>query len=154
MKRKLVPICLLGACVGLAISTLIAIVISLALGDGQFHPVAPQLAEDCGSELLAVVLQTVFSFLYGAAWAGASLIWRQERWSLLRQTATHLLICSLATFPIAYGMRWMHHSVSGVCLYFGIFIGIYAVIWLAQYSAMKKRIAKLNETVQGQNGQR
>ena len=47
----------------------------------------------------------------------------------------------------------MHHSVSGVCLYFGIFIGIYAIIWLAQYSAMKKRIAKLNETVQGQNGQ-
>lgn len=42
------------------------------------------------------------SLLYGAAWAGASIIWETDRWSILRQTTTRLIVCSLSTFPIAH----------------------------------------------------
>ena len=42
-------------------------------------------------------------------------------------------------------MYWMPHSAAGILTYFGIFFGIYAGIWLWQYSSMKARIRRLNE---------
>lgn len=144
MKKKVLLRCLLGAPLGAALSTLITIVISLIAGDGAFYAVVPEFAADCGSEVAAVTWQYAASLLYGAAWAGASFVWENERWSLLRQTVTHLVICSLATFPIAYLMRWMAHDIGGILLYFGIFFGVYALIWLSQYQAIKKRVKQIN----------
>ena len=129
MKKKIVLRCLAGALFGVAFSYIITIIISLTIGDGNFYPIVPELAADCGSEMNAVLLQMIFSLIYGAAWSGASLIWEQENWSLLRQTVTHLIICSLATFPVAYLLRWMAHTVSGIIIYFSIFAIIYFVIW-------------------------
>lgn len=151
MKKKLFIRCLIGAPIGLAVSTIITIIISLTVSDGKFYAVVPELITDCGSEINAVLLQAICSLLYGAAWAGASVIWENENWSILRQTVTHLIICSLATFPIAYFMRWMNHSVSGVLIYFGIFLGIYLIIWLSQYTSMKKRVEQMNRRVREKN---
>lgn len=151
MKRKLWIRCLIGAPIGLAISTMDAIIISLLVGDGNFYAVVPKLITDCGTEINAVLLQAVCSLLYGAAWAGSFLIWEIEHWSLLRQTMTHLLVCSAATFPIAYFMYWMEHSVAGVVTYFSIFFGTYFAVWLWQYLAMKRRITQMNHVVQERN---
>ena len=147
MKRKLVSTCALGAALGIALSTLITVGISLCVGDGQFYAVTPALVEDCGGELNAVCLQTLLSMLYGAAWAGAALIWRQDSWSLTRQTVTHLLVCSAATFPIAWLCRWMPHDAAGVAAYFGIFLGVYALIWLAQYLGIRRRVRAMNREI-------
>ena len=89
--------------------------------------------------------------LYGAVWAGASVIWEMDDWSLLRQTVTHLLAGSIATFPVAYLMYWMKHSIAGVVVYFAIFIGIYVGIWITLYSRAKREVTKLNEKVSLQN---
>lgn len=151
MKKKVAIRCLIGAPIGLAISNLIAIVISVIVGDGRFYAVAPELIADYGTEINAVLLQTICSLLYGAAWAGASIIWEVDNWSILRQTITHLIICSLCTFPIAYFMRWMNHSIFGVLSYFGIFFAIYFIIWMSQYMAIKKRIQQINSEVQKNN---
>ncbi len=148
MKKKVLFRCLLGAPLGLAISYCITILISLAVADGNFYPTVPELISDCGSEMNAVLLQAVCSLLYGAAWAGASVIWEVERWSLLRMTVTHLLICSAATFPIAYFLRWMKHSVVGILSYFGIFLAVYLCIWLTQFFAMRKKIQQINDRIQ------
>lgn len=147
MKKNVLLRCLLGAPVGLAISTFITILISCIIGDGIFYPVVPQLVSDCGNELNAVLLQTVCSLLYGAAWAGASFIWKIENWSILKQTLSHLLICSFATFPIAYFMRWMPHNGPGILMYFGIFFAVYLFIWITQYFSYKKQLQKMNEKV-------
>ena len=101
-----------------------------------------------GGEINAVLLQAGLSMVYGAAWAGASVIWDAEKWSLLKMTLVHLIVTSLATFPIAYFARWMPHSTTGILIYIGIFVAIYAAIWFSQYTAMKKRIAAMNEKLQ------
>ena len=144
MKKELLKRCLFGMPIGLAISTVITILISLIVGDGRYYAVVPSLAADMGSEINAVILQAVLSLVYGAAWAGASVIWDAEKWSLLKMTLVHLLVTSLATFPIAYFARWMPHSNTGILIYIGIFVAIYAGIWLGQYNGMKKRIAAMN----------
>lgn len=151
MKKKILIRCLLGAPIGLAISTIITIIISITVGDGTFYPVVPELITECGNEINAVVLQAICALLYGAAWAGASTIWEREDWSILRQTTTHLIICSLTTFPIAYFMRWMPHNLVGTLTYFGVFIIIYLIIWLFQYNSIRKRIKELNQTIKEKN---
>lgn len=147
MKKELIKRCLFGAPLGLAISTLITIAISLTVGDGRYYAVVPQLASDLGSEMNAVLLQAVLSLIYGAAWAGASVVWDAEHWSLLKMTLVHLIVTSVATFPIAYFARWMPHDARGILIYIGIFVVIYAAIWASQYSAMKKKIREMNEKI-------
>ncbi len=147
MKKKLLLLCGVGAALGVALSTLITIFISLTVGDGRFYAVVPELIEDCGGELNAVMLQTALSMLYGAAWAGAALIWKQDRWSLTRQTVTHLIICSAATFPVAWLCRWMRHDAVGAALYFGIFFAVYALIWLGQYLGIRRRVREMNREI-------
>lgn len=144
MKKNVWIRCILGAFGGISVSTVIAIVVSAMIGDGNYYAVHPQLIQDTGSELAAVMLQTGVSVLYGAAWGGASLIWEKEDWSITRQTVTHLVICSLATFPVAYLMRWMGQDVMGVVSYFAIFLAIYGVVWLSQFIAARKRVADMN----------
>ena len=151
MKKKIALRCLLGAPIGLAISTIITIIISLSVNDGNFYPVVPQLIDECKTELHAVLLQAACSLLYGAAWGGASLIWENEKWSLLRQTAVHLAVCSLSTFPIAYFMHWMNHSAVGITLYFGAFLIIYFFVWLTQYYTIKRRVQQLNDKVRAKD---
>ena len=148
MRKEIVKRCLLGSTIGLSISTFITIIISLTVGDGQYYAVVPALATEMGSEINAVVLQAVLSMIYGAAWAGASVVWDMEGWSLLKMTLVHLAITCAATFPIAYFARWMPHSTVGIMSYIGIFIAIYVIIWISQYSSMKKRIKELNERLQ------
>lgn len=148
MKKKIILRSLVGAPIGVAVSYLITVLISLAIADGNFYPVVPELTADCGSEINAVLIQTVFSLLYGAVWGGVSVIWDMESWSLLRMTVTHLVICSIVTFPIAYLMRWMSHNITGILLYFGTFLVIYLLIWISRYQAIKRQIRQINHKVQ------
>lgn len=137
---------LAGMPLGLAISTVITIIISLNKGDGHYYAVVPALIEDCGSEIGAVLVQALCSMLYGAAFAAASVIWETD-WSLTKMTVIHLLAISLAVLPIAYLLQWMKHTVGGVLLYFGFFLLVYAIIWITQYSRMKKQISDINKKV-------
>ena len=121
--------------------------ISLCIADGAFYAIVPQLIESTGSELNAVLLQTVCSLLYGAVFAGVSVIWELDNWSILKQTVVHFLVVSVVTMPIAYITEWMHHSALGVIIYFAIFAVIYAFIWFGQYMAIKARINQVNKKV-------
>lgn len=148
MRKKIILRSLLGMPVGLAVSYLITVLISVAVADGNYYPVVPELIETCNSEINAVLLQTIFSLLYGAMWGGASVIWEMEKWSLLRMTVTHLILCSVTTFPVAYLMWWMPHNMTGVFVYFGIFLAVYLLIWVSQYQSMKRRIDQINRKIQ------
>ena len=139
---------LLGMPLGLAISTVITIIISLNKGDGHYYAVVPALIEDCGSEICAVLIQALCSLLYGAAFAAASVIW-ETNWSLTKMTVVHLLVISIAVLPIAWLLQWMKHTVGGVFFYFGIFLLTYAVIWITQYARMKKQISEINKRMNG-----
>ena len=146
MASAVVKRCLVGAPIGLAISYLITIFISLIIGDGSYYSAKPELIAECGSEMNAVVYQMIASLLYGAAFGGASVVWETD-WSITRQTVVHLVICSGATLPTAWLMHWMDHSAAGVASYFGIFFAIYFCIWLGLYFGARKNVASLNRKI-------
>lgn len=145
MKKKIMIYGLLGAPVGATISTAITILVSLLYGGGTYYPVVPKLEAACGSEVLAVTVQFLCAMLYGAACGGLSVIWKIEEWSLLRQTATHLVIFSVITLPVAWSMCWMEHSVGGVLGYFALFLLIYFGIWISLYMGTRQKLKKINE---------
>ena len=147
MKKKVFLRCLIGAPIGFSISFIITLVISIIINRGEYYPVVPQLTVFCGNELNAVILQTVCSLIYGAAFGGASAVWEMESWSLLKQTIVHCLVISVSAFPIAYFMYWMPHSFWGIAGYIAIFFFIYFFIWFSQYFAMKKKIQAINDKV-------
>ncbi len=67
---------LIGAPIGLAISTAITIFSSLIYGDGNYYPVVPALVEQCGNEINAVVAAD--DRIFAVRWQsgqGASVIW-------------------------------------------------------------------------------
>ena len=150
MKKKAILRALWGAPVGLAISTIVTMIISLIIGDGQFYAVPSGLIEECGGELNAVLLQAGCSMLYGAAWSGASAIWENDCWSLLRQTVTHLLVCAVSALPIAWFMHWIPRNIGGLLAYCAMFFISYAIIWATQYLSMKKRVQQLNKKINDQ----
>ena len=151
LKKNILRHALFGAPIGLTICILCTIVSSLLIGDGTYYAVSHDLIALCGSEINAVLLQTVFALLYGAMWGSASVIWEMENWSLLKMTLTHLAVCSVVSFPIAYFMQWMPHSIPGALAFFGMFFAIYTVIWLSQYCAIKRQVAQMNSRLSGRN---
>lgn len=154
MKKKILFRSLIGAPIGLTISMIVTIIVSLCTGHGDYYPAPHELTELCKSPVVAVIVQTLCSFLYGAAFGGASVIWETEDWSLLKQTVIHFTVISLSSFPIAFFMYWIPHSVVGAVVYVAIFIAIYMGIWAGKYFSVKAKIKKLNAKLHTESGER
>lgn len=147
MKKKLILQGLLGVPLGIAIEFVITIMISICVGDGSFYPATPELMETMGSELNAVILQTVLCGIMGAGFAMAAVIWEMDCWSLAKQSGVYFSVASIVMLPIAYVTNWMKHSVGGVLAYVGVFVAIFLIVWLIQYYAWKRKIRKMNDCI-------
>ncbi len=145
MRKKIILRGILGVPIGITIGYLITIFISLGLANGYYSPCVPELISIMGSEIRAVILQTVFCGILGAGFAASSVIWEIDHWSLVKQTGIYFAIASVIMLPIAYLAYWMQHSVMGFLIYFGIFILIFAIIWVTQFAIGKHNVRKMNE---------
>ncbi len=145
MRKKIILRGILGVPIGITIGYLITIFISLGLANGYYSPCVPELISIMGSEIRAVILQTVFCGILGAGFAASSVIWEIDHWSLVKQTGIYFVIASVIMLPIAYFAYWMQHSVMGFLIYFGIFILIFAIIWVTQFAIGKHNVRKMNE---------
>ncbi len=147
MKKKIISRALMGFPLGIALGHCISLLVSAIINKGTFNACVPGFAETIGSELGAVALQTLLCGLLGAASAAASVVWDTD-WGIVKQTVVNFCILSTAMLPIAYITGWMEHSVKGFLLYFGVFALSFALIWLLQYLAWKRRVKKLNQRMQ------
>lgn len=147
MKKKMLFRSVLGFITGITIAYLITLIISVSIGDGAFYPVPQELMTTMGSELNAVLLQTLLSGVMGAGFALASFIWDIDTWSLAKQSGVYFAIACAVMFPIAYFAHWMPHTLGGIVVYVGIFVAIFIVVWLIQYLFLKQKIKKMNEKV-------
>ena len=145
MKKKTVLRGIIGMPVGIFIGYMITILVSLGWGSGEYLPCAPELAANMGSEMGAVLLQTLLCAVLGAAFGAGSMIWEIERWSIAGQTGAYLVVTSLAMLPTAYLLYWMRHSLAGFLSYLGIYLLIFLAIWLGNYFAIRRNIRKMNE---------
>lgn len=144
MKKKILKRSISGFSIGLSIGYVITIIISLIWANGYYSPCVPELTVIMGSEINAVLLQALLCGILGMGFSLASLIWEIESWGIVKQTGIYFLIVSVIMMPIAYITYWMEHSFAGIISYFGVFVLIFAVIWIIQYCRAKHNVKKLN----------
>ena len=142
MKKKVLQRGLFGIPTGIAIGYVITV-----WGDGSYYPCVPAFVDAMGSEIRAVVVQTVLCGLVGMVYAAGSVVWEVDRWSLAGQTAAYFLITLGSVLPVAYAAYWMERSVAGVLGYVAIFCAIFAGIWIAQYLGWRAKINRINKKI-------
>ncbi len=144
MKKKILLRSLLGFPMGVALGYGITILISCMFAGGEYAPCMPELTAVMGSEIKAVVLQALLCGILGGGFAAASVIWEMEDWPLVKQTGIYFGVVSILMMPIAYVTHWMEHSLTGLLSYFGIFLGLFALIWIVQYGITRRNVKKWN----------
>lgn len=137
----------LGFPLGIAFGYVITIFTSLIWADGYYAPCIPELVTAMGNEINAVLVQALLCGLIGAGCSAGSVIWEIEHWSIAKQTGIYFLIISVIIMPTAYLLYWMEHSPAGFLSYFGIFVLIFAVIWMIEFLIGKHYVHKMNENL-------
>ena len=136
---------LIGACVGITLYYLIALIISGCIHDGTFYIVDPEVAEHWGSQLNGAVVSTCLTVLMGVCFGASSVIFDLDHWSILKQTAVHFLVIFLAYFGVAYALHWFDRNLGSFLVSLLIFLFTYAGIWLGQYWGYAKKVKAINQ---------
>jgi hypothetical protein len=148
MKKKALIRGLIGFPGGVTICLVITIIESLIVGDGRFYACVPEFVELAGSEIMAVILQTVLAGLVGSVYGAASVIWEMEDWSIAKQSGIFFAIAAVTMMPIGYLLNWMEHSVTGIVSFYLIFLVIFVMIWITMYLIWRRKVRELNQDVQ------
>lgn len=144
IKRQTILRGIIGIPIGIMIGYLITIVLSLSFGKGDYSPCVPLLVDKMGSEINAVIFQTVLCAIIGLTFGASSFIWKIEKWNLTKQTVLFFLITASVMMPCAYFLYWMEHSLLGFLSYFIIYTMIFIFIWISQYLIIVKNIKEIN----------
>ena len=103
-----------------------------------------RIAEWCGSDIGAIIIQTLFSGFLGAIAMGGVVIHDIERWSLLRCAVVHYLLIEISYFVIATVLGW-YGSLTELLITLGIQLVAFVIIWLIMYLRWKAQVRELNE---------
>lgn len=143
--KKIISRVLYSFPIGISCSVGISLLLSLLFGEGKYYPFAASLVFFTGSEVKAMLLQTMLSGILGSVFGGMSFIWEIERWSILKQTAVYFLSVSIPMMGISYLLYWMEHSLNGFLLYFLIFVMVFFVVWLFNFAIYWFKVRGINE---------
>lgn len=134
----------LGFILGVFISTTLTIIDSLLFAHGNYIAVAPDLVSLCGSQLTAVTLQYLLSGILGIVFGTTTLIWENEKWSLLIQTLLHFFITTSVMTVIALICKWIPGTLGGIIGWIIVFVVVYLIVWFICYSIYKRKVKEIN----------
>ncbi len=122
---------LLGIPVGIAIGHLITVIIALI--EGSYIGCTPALVEAMGSDVNAVLLQTVLCGVLGFVFGTSSIIWDKKDWTIVKKTLLYFVITLLANLIVAFVCKWIPITVKGILLYTLIYVVTYIAVWIGLY---------------------
>ena len=142
-----------GFAFGVLNGQLVAILISLGMGDGRFHQVVPAFRLMFDTELGAVIAQTILPGLIGATFAASSVIFEVEKWGITTQYVTHFAITTSVWVPLVY-LMWRPQSTVGYIICAASFAATYAVIWLVQFLLARRDVGRINQHLRSMDAER
>ena len=144
MLKKVLLRAGIGFLIGAVVGNLIAFLTGSSATDGVAFSSRQLLDMSGGSAVLAMMLQSLFSGLYGAlCFAGMSL-YDAERLPLAAATALHCGLIVLPFIPISYLLGWVSGIVETLIIA-AAQIAVFFIIWLILYFGYKKQIRELND---------
>ncbi len=137
-----------AAGIGFLIGMIVGNVIAFLTGNSSTGGVtfaSPQLLEMAGgSGTVAMLLQSLFSGLYGAVCFAGMSFYEIERMPLAAATALHCALIVLFFIPIALLLGWVS-DIGTLLMISGMQLVGFFIIWLILYFGYKKQIRELNE---------
>ena len=130
---------LLGMVIGYAISVLTGL-----NNPDVFISVPDRLLKLTGSVPASMILQGLFSGIYGAVCFGAMSFYEIESWPLALATGAHCAVIVLPFIPIGLFLGWVR-SLPEVLIIAGCQIVGFFLIWLIMNAVYKKQVSELNE---------
>lgn len=131
---------LFGIPIGIAIGATISLAINIAMQGSDTH--TPY------SSLEFYTTSYIVSAIIGALYAGSSIIWELEKWSLLKQVTTHFFLTITTHITCAIIASWVPFELSAILIYIGIYVALYLLIFFIIYIVQKKQVNKVNSQLQ------
>ena len=150
MLKKTLKAAGIGFLIGMVVGNLIAFLTGNS-GTGGVTFASPQLLDMAGgSGTVAMLLQSLFSGLYGAVCFAGMSFYEIERMPLAAATALHCALIVLLFIPIALLLGWVS-DIGTLLIISGMQLVGFFIIWLIMYFGYKKQIRELNEMQKGFN---
>ena len=144
MLKKTLKSALIGFLLGIVIGNVIAILTGSSDTGGVTFASQKLLDIAGGNGVVAMLLQSFFSGLYGAACFAGMSFYEVERLPLAVATALHCALIVLLFIPISYLLGWVGGIVETLIIA-AIQAAAFFVIWLILYSVYKKQVRELND---------
>ena len=137
-----------AAGIGFLIGVIVGNVIAFLTGNSDTGGVtfASQRLLDMsgGNALVAMLLQSLFSGLYGAVCFAGMTFYEAERLPLAAATALHCATIILLFIPIALFLGWVS-NITEILIIMSIQLVCFFIIWLIMWSIYKKQVKELND---------
>ena len=142
LKNKFILKFSIGFSMGMLFCTIItSIMTTQHINDGTTYFCDPSFIKMFNNELVAFIVQSIISGLYGAICFGSTVIYEIEDWSILNTTLTHFFITIISFFVTAFTLKWWPSTdFITNAIFVIIIIIIYFIIWLVQYLIYKKEV--------------
>ncbi len=147
MKIKFLKRAMLGIPLGIAIGNIMSILISVIIGKGIYYVIVPELSQEFGNELNAVIIQTILFGIIGMIYAGFSVVWEKKNWSLIKQTLIVFIAYLVPMLTVGNILKWFEFNVIEMLIFTVIFIVIFVIIWIIVYLKTKKDVDKFNNMI-------
>ena len=141
----------IGFLIGIMIGDMIAILTGTSSSGGISFTSKQLLDMAGGSAAAAMLLQSLFSGLYGAICFGGMSLYDAERLPLAAATALHCALIVLIFIPISLLLGWVSQTVE-VLIISMIQLAVFFIIWLILYFVYKKQVEELNEMMKDYSG--
>lgn len=136
---------------GLLICEFVLLVISLVMSyiftDRDFSIANPMLIENSKSVFSASFLSICLVGLLGLIFGFASVVWEEEKLSILARTILHFLLTATTMIFVGYKLYWFQKSFLSLAIFLAIYFLIYLGIWFIEYAIYKRDIASLNAKI-------
>ena len=143
MLKKTLKAAGIGFLIGVVVGNLIAILTGNSDTGGVTFASSQLLDMAGGSALVAMLLQSLFSGLYGALCFAGMTLYDVDRLPLAAATALHCGIIVLPFIPISYLLGWVG-GINETLIIAVLQIAAFFMIWLILYFAYKKQVRELN----------
>ena len=144
MLKKTLKMAGIGFLLGIVIGNLIAFLTGNSDTGGVTF--APQKLLDMagGKAIVAMLLEGLFSGLYGAVCFAGMSFYEIGRMPLAAATALHCALIVLLFIPISLFLGWVS-KIETLLMISGIQLVCFFIIWLIMYAGFKKQVKELNE---------
>lgn len=144
MLKKTLKAAGIGFLLGIVIGDLIAFLTGNSDTGGITFASAKLLDMAGGNAVIAMLLQSLISGLYGAVCFAGMSFYEIERMPLAVATALHCALIVLLFIPIALLLGWVS-QIETQLIISGIQLVCFFIIWLIMYAGFKKQVKELNE---------